>query len=146
MRIIKKEAKRITVITANGTELVCQPVRTLPIQDLMFKIGLPSSMASSANAEEISAALKKGNDVEQMKTIKASLALFNYCMAYGIETDPPEEVIEELSSLGFTASTAPARRAMWLNYLVLEDVDEAALLAGVILSVTKTSKEEAKTE
>ena len=144
MRVIKTDDKRITVLTANGTELVCKPVRTLPIQDLMFKIGLPATLADSPNATEIATALQQGSAVQQMETVKASMALFNYCMAYGVETDPPTEAIEELKSLGLTASTVPARRAMWLNYLVLEDVDEAALLAGIILSVTKKSKQPPK--
>ena len=144
MRVIKTEPQRITILTANGTELVCRPVRTLPIQDLMFKIGLPATLADSPNATEISDALQQGSAVQQMDTIKASMALFNYCMAYGVETDPPAEAIEELTSLGLTSSTVPGRRVMWLNYLVLEDLDEAALLAGIILSVTKTSKQPPK--
>ena len=77
MQILKKEAKRITVLTANGTELVCKPVRTLPIQDLMFKIGLPSTVTDSPDAKKIAEAIKQGSSMQQMKTIKASMALFN---------------------------------------------------------------------
>jgi len=144
MQIIKREPQQITVVTANGTELVCVPVRTLPIQDLMFKIGLPSRITDSANATEISEALQRGSSAQQMDAIKASMALFNYCMAYGVTTNPPEEAVEELKSLGLAPRTLPALRATWLNYMVLEDTEEASLLAGIVMGVTKTSNEQAK--
>ena len=136
MRIITKEAGRITVLTASGVELVCVPVRKLPVQDLLFKIGLSETAMQSADPDVIAKSLESGGADKQMKSAKASMALFNYCMAYGVETEPPAEAIEELEALSLNPSTSAARRSTWLNYLVLEDAAEAGVLTSIILTLT----------
>ena len=136
MRILKKEAKRITVLTANGTELVCKPVRKLPVRDLLFKLGLSAETMQATTEQGISDAMEKFNAVQQIKTTQASLALFNYCMAYGVENNPPEEAVEELNALDLAPGIPTALRVTWLNYMVLEDAEEAGLLAAVIMALT----------
>ena len=136
MQILKKEAKRITVLTANGTELVCKPVRKLPVRDLLFKLGLSAETMQATTEQGISDAMEKFSAAQQIKTTKASMALFNYCMAYGVENNPPEEAVEELNALGLAPGTPTALRATWLNYMVLEDAEEAGLLSAVIMALT----------
>jgi len=136
MRILSKETDKITVITASGVTLECVPVRKLPVQDLLFKIGLSEKAMKSNDPNEIAASLQSGGKDKQMQSAKASMALFNYCMAYGVVTDPPAGDLEELQSLGLAPSTTAAKRSTWLNYLVLEDASEAGLLTSIILTLT----------
>lgn len=136
MRILSKEAKRIVVLTSNGTRLTCRPVRKLPVQDLLFKLGVTGKLVEGASASDIQAALTKVNTAEQVDQAKAAMALFNYVMAYGVVDDPPVEAVEELQALGVAPTNANALRATWLNYLVLEDSEEAGLLSGVIMALT----------
>ena len=136
MRILSKETDKITVITASGVTLVCVPVRKLPVQDLLFKIGLSEKAMKSNDPNEIAASLQSGGKDKQMQSAKASMALFNYCMAYGVVTNPPAVDLEELQSLGLAPNTTAAKRSTWLNYLVLEDASEAGLLTSIILTLT----------
>lgn len=136
MRILKREGKRFTVLTSSGVELVCKPVRQLPVQDLLFRIGLNQATVQESSPEKMQAALQEGSTSEKVESAEAALALFNYCMAYGVVTDPPQEAVDELKALHLAPSNLNALRATWLNYLVLEDAQEAGLLAGVIMALT----------
>lgn len=136
MRIISRENKRITVITENGTQLVCQPVRQLPVQDLLFRIGLSGDAIEGRDPEQIQNAIASGSTNEKMESAEAAMALFNYCMAYGVETSPPPEAVEELEAMRLADKNPRALRVRWLNYMVLEDAEEAGLLAGLIMTLT----------
>jgi hypothetical protein len=136
MKILNKEGKRFTVETANGTTLVCKPVRKLPLQDLLFKLGLAGDTMEAASPDQIQAAIQQKSSAQQMQTARAAIALFNYCMAFGVVTDPPPAAVEELRALQLAPDSKPALKAMWLNYLVLEDAEEAGLLSGVIMALT----------
>jgi hypothetical protein len=135
MRVIEQNDKAVTVVTDNGTRLDCVPVRQLPVQDLVGKIGLTDQLTSMTK-EQIQTTLATGGVSKQFEVARASMALFNYCMAYGVTTDPPAEAIEELQALGLAPTNPRALRATWLNYLVLKDADEAGVLTSVILALT----------
>lgn len=136
MRVVKQEGKRVTVVTGNGTQLTCVPVRKLPVQDLLFKLGITGKLVEGADPDQIQDQLQQASAAKQVELAKAAMSLFNYVMAYGIEENPPEEAVEELQALGVAPSNPKALRATWLNYLVLEDSEEAGLLAGVIMALT----------
>lgn len=136
MKIIEKQPKRVVVMTDNGTRLTCKPVRQLPVQDLLFKLGITEQMAQGADQEDVRRTLQTASSAQQVESAKNAMALFNYVMAYGVEENPPEAAISELRALGVAPDSANALRATWLNYLVLKDMDEAALLTGVIMAIT----------
>ena len=138
IRILKKdvERKRLKVRVSDGTVLTCKPVRQLPVQDLLFKLGVDDRLMEAADPAEIQGALTEQSETAKLDTAKAAITLFNYCMAYGIEEDPPVEAVTELAALGIAPRSRAALRATWLNYLVLADAEEAGLLTGVILALT----------
>jgi len=136
MKIVEQGNRRLTVVTNNGTKLVCKPVRQLPLQDLLFKLGLTGRMLRDGSSEDFQSELSKASTEHQVDTARHALAVFNYTMAYGIETEPPDAAVEELRAMGLLTQSPNANKAIWLNYLVLEDSDEAGLLAGVIMALT----------
>jgi len=137
MIVVERSEKHAIVETESGVRLDVIPVRKLPIQDLLYKLGVTERVAKgNASVEEIQAAIINGSPTQQMQTAKAAMALFGYCMGYGVVNDPPAEAVEELRAMNLAPDNPRALRTTWLNYMVLEDGDEAGRLAGVIMALT----------
>lgn len=131
MEIISVQPDRVRVRTDSGVTLTCVGVRQMPVQKMLFDLGLADMAPDAA-----SGALASLPPEQQARTAKAALALFNYTMAYGVEESPPPDAIAELRELGVAPASPAALRATWLNYCVLRDAAEAGELVGVILRLT----------
>ena len=131
MQIVSVQSDRAQVITDSGVTLTCVGVRQMPVQKMLFDMGL-----ADMTPENASSTLANMPPEQQTRTTRAALALFNYAMGYGIVESPPPEAVAELRELGLTFTSQAALRAAWLNYFVLSDAAEAGELVGVILRLT----------
>ena len=131
MQIVSVQPDRAQVVTDSGVTLTCVGVRQMPVQKMLFDMGL-----ADMTPENASSALTAMPPEQQARTTRAALALFNYAMGYGVVESPPLEAIAELRELGLTFTSQAALRAAWLNYFVLSDAAEAGELVGVILRLT----------
>lgn len=128
MRVIDETGNNLRVVTESGQELECVPVRRMPVQDLLVRMGV-----TDVKKED----LKSLGQVMKNKpgAAEAAMSLFNYCMGFGVTTDPTPAQLDEVRLI--TSSNSPnVIRATWLNYFVLKDVEEAGILAGLIMALT----------
>ena len=128
--------------TQSGVVLELQPVKMLVLTNFMQQMGLFDVM-QQANAEQVLADSQQVRRVIQNQPQangQLSLNMFNYCMGFGVKTDPPPHDLATLRSIGANLSTPQAARTEWLRMLILADLQEAGELAGQIIYLTLSSQ------
>lgn len=123
----------------NGTTVELAKVKGPALRHLIMKTGIRVN-----DPEELARITKLPKD-EQAKALgmttgdawgaaQATEQLFSYLAGFGIKTNPPEDVREELVSMGLAIESDRAVRASWVRYLLIDDDDEAAVLTQAIIS------------
>jgi hypothetical protein len=130
-----------TFVLHNGTVLELQPpnadaIRTMIAGTELSVVVDAVDKAGQSEAAEAIKSLEGSLSTDQMLGVSnATDRLFNYCVGWGVRTNPPQADLRELEALGFDASTERVARVNWLRYVKLEDVDEASALMGRIMAL-----------
>jgi hypothetical protein len=134
-----------TFVTQSGVELTIKPVSVGAIQSFLgdspFLLDMFSRTASGD--EDVEAVFQELTPAEQTKALSDFEPLYNYCMGWGVETDPPEEAQVDLALLRIHPQTKREARIKWLRILVLEQVDMGELVGRILaLSMPQTEEQE----
>jgi len=129
--------KRLKVVTDAGVHMVVKPVKRQTLQNLLVAM----------NADELfnkrdRAALEKAVADEVMadaKAVAASLALFNYIAAYGVEVDIPEDEARALVMLGLASDNPKVIQSVWVYEHAFARDEEAGELLAVVIAITGNS-------
>lgn len=125
-----------TFILKNGLELELKKVSQDRIRTLFSDQGFGPLFRNPEKLQQagaVAAIGKKMSPAQMMRVSSASVKLFNYCMGWGVETNPPGNDLDELRELGFGVDSPRIARVNWLRYTQLEDEAEAGLLIGAIM-------------
>jgi hypothetical protein len=131
--------------TKSGVELELQPVSQEALRNLFSDAAFSPIFENPTVLEQDGAArvLVAGKSPsELMRVSGAATRLFNYCIGWGVKTDPDEESLHELRALGFEIATPRVARVNWLRYIELDGQDEAGELIGAILTLSYGGDEE----
>ncbi len=135
-----------TFVTQDGVELTIKPVSIGAIQS--FLGGSPVMMdlfSLAASGGDMEAAFREMDETQQAQALKDFEPLYNYCIGWGVETDPPEEALDELALLNIRPKSKREARIKWLRILVLDQHD-IGLLAGRVLALSSPGVDEAESE
>lgn len=128
----KTEVPATQFITHSGVTLTLQPVKALVLQNFMLRVGLFAQR--DLTAEQLRAQLTHDGNANERG--RASIEMFNYCMAFGVVETPDAAALTVLQQLGAATAPLEVARANWLRYLVLADAQEAGALAGKVMYLT----------
>ena len=123
-----------TLSLKNGTVLHLQGVKLGLLRNLVLQFG-------GWQAFENPDGLRKLTGKRMGQALQSTEVLFNYCAAWGVKDDPPEEAMEELEALGLPTGSARQARANWLR-LELSDDDEMGELIGLVMALSVPQDEE----
>jgi len=116
-----------TFQTKSGHTLHLKPLRRDAIMPILEKFGGPSMVQNSDALRNLSGrALDRAN--------AATVQLFNYCAGWGVEDDPPSEMLDVMSNTGFGSDEPYLARINWVRYFALGDEDEAGAFIGAVLT------------
>jgi len=108
-----------------GVTLRLRPTGMPAVRNLIEQAGGWSLLTNPERLAELS-------DEDNVKYSVASNRLFLYVAGWGVENDPPPEAIEELETLGWTATSKKLIRARWIRYLLADESEIGALLGRII--------------
>jgi len=124
-----------TLTLKSGTVLHLKGVRPGPLRNLILQFG-------GIKIFEDPDSLKELTGKRMSRALGATEVLFNYCAAWGVTDDPPEEAMDDLDALGLPAGSPKQARANWLRYLELSDDDEMAELIGLVMALSVPQDDE----
>lgn len=123
--------------TKRGLRLHLQPVGVGAIQTLLTtnQAMLKLFVESGQDVDTASMNFDQLPEQEQVTLVSDFEPLFNYCIGWGVQDDPPVEALNDLKALGVNVSTPRLARIKWLRILEL-DQDELGKVMGRVLAIS----------
>ena len=128
-----------TFETKAGVTLALTPVKVTMLRHLLRKFGGIQRVLDDPEG------IRKLEGRARSRAAGAVDQLINYCIGFGVTTDPTEEELDELAELGFSVDKSHLARVSWLR-LLLEDDEEIGELMGAVMVLTMGGVEEVTEE